>query len=71
RTPHVWSYAYHSYMAGQDLEEIRVQVAELVEDFSLHWLVDSSEVVRLLDQNINQYEGFVMKKPTPSSSSTM
>ena len=71
RTPHVWSYAYHSYMAGQDLDEIRVQVAELVEDFSLHWLVDSSEVVRLLDQNINQYEGFVMKKPTPSSSSTM
>ncbi len=71
RTPHVWSYAYHSYMAGQDPEEIKAQVAELVEDFSLHWLIDATELVRLLDQNINQYDGFVMKRPTPDSSPTM
>jgi len=71
RTPHVWSYAYHSYMAGQDLEEIKAQVAELVEDFSLHWLIDATEMVKLLDQNINQYDGFVMKRPTPDSSPTM
>ncbi|MDD4207932.1 hypothetical protein [Mesotoga sp.] len=71
RTPHVWSYAYHSYMAGQDLEEIRGRVAELVEGFSLHWLIDATEMVKLLDQNINQYDGFVMKRPTPDSSPTM
>ncbi len=71
KTPHVWSYAYHSYMAGEDLEEIQFRVAKLVEDFSLNWLINSTEMVKLLDQNINQYYGYVMKRPTPDSSPTM
>jgi hypothetical protein len=58
-------------MAGEDLEEIQFRVAKLVEDFSLNWLINSTEMVKLLDQNINQYYGYVMKRPTPDSSPTM
>lgn len=68
RTPYVWSYAYHSYMAGHSLKDIESEIAKLVDEHYLHWLIDPLELVKTIDMNINEFESYVMEKAwkTPS-----
>ncbi|HNR78693.1 MAG TPA: hypothetical protein PK411_11495 [Mesotoga infera] len=63
RTPFVWSFAYHSYMAGVELAVIQETVSELVEEYSLDWLIEPVELVKVIDLNISDYVGYVMRKP--------
>jgi hypothetical protein len=71
RTPHVWSYAYHSYMAGKPVEDISQKVSILVDEYYLHWLIDPLEVARLIDGNINRFLGYVRERPLESVSPNM
>jgi len=66
RTPFVWSFAYHSYMAGVELAVIRETVSELVGEYSLDWLIEPVELVKAIDLNISDYAGYVMRKPSDS-----
>jgi hypothetical protein len=50
-------------MAGVELAVIQETVSELVEEYSLDWLIEPVELVKVIDLNISDYVGYVMRKP--------
>ncbi len=42
---------------------IQETVSELVEEYSLDWLIEPVELVKVIDLNISDYVGYVMRKP--------